>query len=378
MEPWFKELYLKRKSLLASLADNDKPNMLRELTVEKYVDPIHFVFELLQNADDQEAIEVNFELQKDRLIFQHNGKPFTREDVMSISGVGRSTKPEKLNKIGRFGIGFKSVFVITNRPEVYTTLEDQPFAFGIENLIVPIPMPPRNSVKTTFALPFKEAQASKFYETIRKKLETLGPDILLFLHNLRSIQWKASVNEGRYFCTGDRENGISQFSGENRSLGVSNPEEEITYLTFSRQVEIEGSDRPLQVRVAFRMNNGKVIPEPISPPLDVYFPTQERLGLKFRLHAPFLLTDNRANVKEDTRNTRLVEECGKLLADTLPLLRDKGLLTVEYLTALPLDSAPVVATWLIRRAISGLYHLKPPSDNDGAVHPKPEKLIFSR
>lgn len=51
-------------------------------------------------------------------------------------GVGETTKD--LTDIGRFGIGFKSVYSITQRPEVHSGEED----FAIENFVFPIAAPP--------------------------------------------------------------------------------------------------------------------------------------------------------------------------------------------------------------------------------------------
>ncbi len=75
---------------------------------------------MLQNADDQNAHEVRFHLQADHLIFEHDGKPFERSDVEGITRIGTSVKLEQHNKIGRYGIGFKSVYAVTDCPQIYT------------------------------------------------------------------------------------------------------------------------------------------------------------------------------------------------------------------------------------------------------------------
>ena len=41
--------------------------------VEKYSEQAHFVYELLQNADDAGATEVRFVLSNNQLLFAHNG-----------------------------------------------------------------------------------------------------------------------------------------------------------------------------------------------------------------------------------------------------------------------------------------------------------------
>src|SRR5260221_7161388 len=138
MDSWFEELYIKRSKFVESARENKFDKGIRNSTVEKSPDPVHFVYELLQNAEDQGAPGAPFELFTDHLAFHHNGNAFPRSDVENITGIGNSDKPQEANKIGRFGIGFKSVFAITDRPQIYTVLEEKPFAFAIEDLVVPV------------------------------------------------------------------------------------------------------------------------------------------------------------------------------------------------------------------------------------------------
>ena len=73
-----------------------------------------FVYELLQNADDQpqegKSVSVFMQLLENHLLFIHNGRPFDKDDVDSICSIGSSTKRNSKEKIGYKGIGFKSVF----------------------------------------------------------------------------------------------------------------------------------------------------------------------------------------------------------------------------------------------------------------------------
>src|SRR5258706_3283792 len=174
MDNWFEELSLKRKRFDDSVQENEFVEGIRHSTVEKYPDPVHFVYELLQNAEDQGATEANFELSADCLVFRHNGNPFTRADVENITGIGNSAKTQEANKIGRFGIGFKSVFAITDRPEIYTLLEGKPFAFAIEHLVVPVAifgnLEQGHQYNTQFMFPFIKGQESTLYSKIRERL----------------------------------------------------------------------------------------------------------------------------------------------------------------------------------------------------------------
>ena len=63
------------------------------ILVDQYSDRTHFIFELIQNAEDAGATYVAFSLYQDRLILCHNGKLFTEADIQGICGI-RSTKDE--------------------------------------------------------------------------------------------------------------------------------------------------------------------------------------------------------------------------------------------------------------------------------------------
>jgi len=56
----------------------------RKSQVAMYSDFSHFVFEILQNADDYCATEISFALFHDRLVIEHNGIPFKEENVRAI------------------------------------------------------------------------------------------------------------------------------------------------------------------------------------------------------------------------------------------------------------------------------------------------------
>ena len=45
------------------------------------------------------------------------GDFFNERDVRGVCGVGEGTKAEDLTQIGKFGIGFKSVYAYTFNPE---------------------------------------------------------------------------------------------------------------------------------------------------------------------------------------------------------------------------------------------------------------------
>ena len=52
-----------------------------DLLGQLYSERTHFIFELIQNAEDAGATELTFELFEDRLELRHDGRPFTEADV---------------------------------------------------------------------------------------------------------------------------------------------------------------------------------------------------------------------------------------------------------------------------------------------------------
>ena len=146
--------------------------------VDKYKEKAHFVYELLQNADDAKATEATFTLEKERLIFRHNGTvQFTislesdtvnKGHINAITGVGNSTKDEKKgNTIGKFGVGFKAVFQYTQVPHIY----DDTFWFKIEQYIIPTLLdedfPGRKKGETLFMFPFS-SPISSYHEIVQR------------------------------------------------------------------------------------------------------------------------------------------------------------------------------------------------------------------
>lgn len=340
MQEWFQQLHAKRKRGVAAMRENNWERGIWQSTVEKYADPTHFVYELLQNAEDQGATIVKFVLMPDHLLFGHNGQPFTRTDVENITGIGNSEKPQQANKIGRFGIGFKSVFMITREPRVYSSLENKPFAFAIADLVVPELIEETNAANrgawTYFQLPFDPLQAAVYHDKVSQKLRALGADTLLFLDSLTTINWATGSEVGVLRCQRDTESGLCRLAERIGQEGTAGTTHDVSYLLFSKLVNVAGADRALTTRIAFRIEENRIVAERGQGMAYVYFPTREKTGLKFRLHAPFLLNDSRANIKDNCpENSLLIKTCAQLLAETLPVLRDNNLLTVECLECLP-------------------------------------------
>ena len=101
--------------------------------LKEYKDGLTIIKEMIQNADDAEATEVNIlydarQHTTEKLLFNgmsdshgpalvvHNNSTFTDEDFENITKLAGATKANKPLKIGKFGVGFCSVYHITDVP----------------------------------------------------------------------------------------------------------------------------------------------------------------------------------------------------------------------------------------------------------------------
>lgn len=310
-----------------------KPNV-----VDKYAETAHFVYELLQNADDANATEVTIILKPDSLLFKHNGtKHFdiTAEDdervgdINSITGIGNSSKENTQNKIGKFGVGFKAVFQYSDTPEIY----DDQFKFKIEDLIVPTLIdhdhPERNLGETLFVLPFKNSRKS--FKDIKERLETLVNPIL-FLRNIKRIIWH--IEAGRL------DNPTTEYSKallEQHKYGditlekylLKNADHRDTIFLFSRDITITMADDKkmvLPIYVGFYYDEQrKSLITKNTQNIYCFFPTKETFKTCFISHAPFILTPDRHNIKRDENlNKDLLRCLSSLATDAVIQLRKYG------------------------------------------------------
>ncbi|NPV12314.1 MAG: DUF3883 domain-containing protein [Ignavibacteria bacterium] len=337
MDTAFFDLQIKRKNWVQSSEENkfDFDSILTGL----YTDPSHFIYELLQNAEDEGAEEVRFKLFEDRLDFYHNGQEFDIADIEGITGIGISKKKEDLIAIGKFGVGFKSVFAITRNPEIYSG----DYNFRIENFVVPEPINRDNVIlesnETLIRLPFNHNRRNReeIFNLISNRLQELDPKTILFLKNIKEIQWETPFSNGEY---SKERNNIQGKPNVNRvKLKSSRVTEE--YLVIEKIMKIE--DKELRVEIAFKLGidqngNEMITPEPNSK-LVVFFPTEKVTFLNFLIQGPFKTTPNRENIPlSDEQNKKILEEIVNLVAESLNIMKELGYLNTDFLKILPLKS----------------------------------------
>src|ERR1035437_9126231 len=334
-----------------------------DLLGQLYGERTHFIFELIQNAEDAGATELAFELFEDRLEVQHDGRPFTEADVRGVCGVGKSGKSGDLTKIGKFGIGFKSVYAYTKTPRVYSSDEH----FRIEKYVRPFSADPPDepAAGTLFVFPFDHdtVSAATAGAEISSALNKIEPGTLLFLRNIECVRIRGVQVAGSVL---EREDASRTSSSRRVTLTKGRGRGDEEWFVWHRRLEDLGHPAH-RVEIAFRVGaaNGKRrLVQRDDSPLVVFFPTQKETFLGFLIQGPYRTTPARDNVPEHdpsnhalgrepaarhrrgsarqprtsgwfdgsgsgTLNQALVRETAALLADVLLELCDDGLLTVD-------------------------------------------------
>lgn len=326
----------KDRSEIADVLERRAVRGYKDSVVEKYSDQAHFIYELLQNADDACATKARFILEENRLIFAHNGTRHfsvsnpanedidsenkTLGDINAITSIANSNKTDA--SIGKFGVGFKAVFQYTQTPHIY----DPSFKFKIERFIVPIMLtddfPGRRADETLFVFPFDhmERDADKAYSDISDKLKNLSFP-LLFLTNLKDIEFEFSSVLGLYGKnikeTVKLDGTVAEHLILTQNAGDDLYDEDLWL--FSRLDECER-----RYSVGFFMDKEGSL-KPVNEPAFCFFPTKEVTNLNFILHAPFLLTDSREGIRAGVEhNDKMIKRLANLSADAMEYLRDIG------------------------------------------------------
>jgi hypothetical protein len=366
--PEFKESFIRLAKISREHYESglEKGQNLEGLAEDLYSEVGHYIYELLQNAEDACATIVKFTLKNESLEFSHNGiKYFTFEDIKAITTHGGGTKSKDSTKIGRFGIGFKSTSRITERPLV----QSNQFAFQIINQVIPEQVAVDNyevvsNFATRFQFPFgtKKLQPNYIFKETLSTLLDLDSQNLLFLNSIGTIiiEYFDRVPKKRVLGKKQLSNNLVQLRA---SLdGTKESVDSEYYLRFSKGIdanelenwarrsnlEVEKKNGNLTVAIAIKVEVNSeskdlfpisMIPNDRSS-LFVFFPAKKEVtGLKFHIHAPFAATTTRESIKDGSPiNTFLFEQLSKFMPEVAQELVSKKILNDRDLAVFPNDS----------------------------------------
>jgi hypothetical protein len=284
---------------------------LKLLAEELNTKETHFILELLQNAEDNEyggkqpelTLRIEAEdptgisLSDGCLVVLNNEVGFQPENVRSLCSVGQSTKKNRNNGyIGEKGIGFKSVFRVTDSPHIFSNgfqfrfhvpTESEGFGYILPHWVKDVP-PVVGEGFTAILLPLQPGKR----ELIAGQLSRIAPETILFLTKLKRL----AVAEGRSISRDDWKGSLVTLrSNDENSLYLvhSKPCDKPHDLTEEKRPDI--SQR--KVTIAFPLKtstacNGRIF---------AFLPTEFDSGLPFLVNADFILKSDRERVLEDRR-----------------------------------------------------------------------------
>jgi hypothetical protein len=270
----------------------------------------HFILELLQNAEDNEYAGKEPELgltivdgnptntasADGCLVALNNELGFQPENVRSLSSVGKSTKKERnQGYIGEKGIGFKSVFRVTESPHIFsnglqfrfqTPTEAEGFGYILPHWVESVP-PVVKEGFTAILLPLQPGKR----EIIANQLSKIAPETLLFLKKLKRLDLGHLRSISRH--------------GESPLVHLSSNDGESVYFVYNQQCE-KPSDfteekrqgvSKRDVTIAFPLKTTRACTGRIY----AFLPTEFDSGFPFLFNTDFILNFNRERVLEDRR-----------------------------------------------------------------------------
>jgi hypothetical protein len=297
----------------------------------------HYIFELIQNSDDNSYPDdadyfLKFVLLEDDptntpgsqgcLCVLNDETGFERKHVESLCDIGNSTKKgNREGYIGEKGIGFKSVFLISDHPHIISN--GYSFHFRRDDCqaklgyIVPhwndqVPGIAAGS-PTAILLPLRSASGVD----VARQLDDIEPECILFLRRLRCIELvsaKTGLNR-KVKCSGN-QGFFDLDAGDMRASYFVHRSEHSCADIHESLREGVGST---WVTVALPLTS----PETADGRVFAFLPTEARTGFPFLINADFLLPANRERIFDTPEwNKQLVRFAAATFVEAFDKLRD--------------------------------------------------------
>ncbi|KAI1859883.1 uncharacterized protein JN550_011802 [Neoarthrinium moseri] len=366
---------VQRRAVVGAMLKKDGMIGSSVITLAKnlYSSSARFVFELLQNADDNDytrakssGIEpyVSFEIVSDKIVMECNEDGFTKENLIAICDVGKSSKSGAQGYIGEKGIGFKSVFMAAYKVHI----QSGTFSFSFTHrhgdsgmgMISPVWEHPdaqlsRNITRVTLHL-HDSGSASDMdgrLEQIVQQFREIQGTHLLFLRKIRRIHIKFSIGDKGEQSKTTFEAANSQLGGRVTLHKVVNGNllEKAQYhvtrhtaqgLPKSENRNTMGSEHTAsalytaEVILAFPLNNESP-PAPFIKTQQIYaFLPIRDMGFKFLIHTDFVTQATRQDiVTTSPRNKALVPHIATAFSKAMEQLCQDEALQFQWMKYLP-------------------------------------------
>ncbi|RMD89332.1 MAG: ATP-binding protein [Calditrichaeota bacterium] len=331
---------------------------------------IHFVAELVQNAEDagvewrRPKVQLRFSIERARIIVQNDGRPFDEDDVKAICRAAASSKRHTENQIGFMGIGFKSVFKITEAPEVHSN----GFHFRIRRYIYPEwidePSPlPNSNMESAFVFPLKKGVN---VDDLAQEFDRLDPTMLLFLKKLKNIEIDNRVTDKiqviELSSVGSDLVLLESFQGKQYwRLAIFPIIESVRKVCSEERERYDGQE----LKIACAVDKNGRFQRVNDARFFAFLPTDQETGLGFHLQADFVPTASRENIDESNKcNQLLLRLVGRNLVKQVCIWRDEGGHDTDLYSLLPLENEAKGIARLVAREIK--------------EHATGKRLIFTR
>jgi hypothetical protein len=282
------------------------------------------IIECTQNADDVRATEVRFAVRDEhggrQLLIVHNGEPVTCHHVLSMALAFLTTKSDRDDQRGRWGVGLKTLKRVGKSIAVHSAqyhfLADQQ-SFGQINAEESLPGFYNQARDTLMVVDLKEG----FDEAeLADWFEEWDDDGLLFLSNVSSFRFckvtgeilserKLRVSEWQEVRLGRHDPAIVGVVA--RRAHSSDDAWTIWHATLTVPNNLHPSHK---VRSPTTSITIAVSDEPVSGNLYIGFKTRVPVSLSFSIDAQFDPSTDRESLIVNDWNKWLIKQCGHVVS----------------------------------------------------------------
>ncbi|KAH8698523.1 hypothetical protein BGW36DRAFT_376264 [Talaromyces proteolyticus] len=306
-----------------------------------YNSSARFVFELLQNADDNSYSRaktsstdpyVSFHVYNRRIVVECNEDGFTYENLVAICNIGKSSKSGAQGYAGEKGIGFKSVFMVAWK--VLIQSGDLSFCFQHKKgdsgmgMISPIWQDAEDAVAshmTRITLFLHDSIMDDNMQTTLQQFQEIESTFLLFMKNLKRIHVTMyDENDKQHsfaiYSINHQLGNLVDLKTEIRKNGEAEVYSKHYYLTkdiaqglpmsenrkYTENEISRGAYKTAKVVLAFPLDDKSI---PIIQPQHVFaFLPIRKLGFSFLIHTDFVTNASRQDIESSSaRNIRLLD-----------------------------------------------------------------------
>ncbi|XP_076882630.1 protein NO VEIN-like [Bidens hawaiensis] len=323
---------------------------VKHLSAELYAKDVHFLTELIQNADDNEYLDgVDPSLEfvitsKDitntgapaTLLVFNNEKGFSAKNIDSMCSVGCSTKTS-------LRIGFKSVFLISAQPHIFSNgyqirfnekpcpqskigyivlewVEEDQTLSAVKSIYGSVTALPA----TILVLPLKREKVKH----VKDQLSSVHPEVILFLSKIKRFSIREhnenpkfntvsqiSISSKKNFVTSKSMNADSYMLHLTDDIGQE-ADNECSYYMWKQRFPVKQENKVYIRRevdewvITLAFPTGKRLKRCASlPGIYSLLPTEIVTNFLFIIQADFLLASSRENILWDNKWNQGILDC---------------------------------------------------------------------